>query len=378
MIILNHFLIEGIMVYIKAIVILFELIYEKIIKTQNSSLFFQCFETFIQDFDDYVHFNNLLNNFYLNEELLNYARTHLIDKETKFFNRKGKIKKASEECCTSSPFCFQNKNSNIDKDENFILKVANIFQNINYSYFEISNDLFSYCKNLVRKYTDDSFTDSLYRKKLHANKSSSYLNKKYEIDTIKNNQTNYSPIINARKDIEKSELFTSKIENANNLYSPKFTNENGEDDIIILRSSHSCHLGLFIAHQKLYQKDILKIFFEKNKINLYSMLGNKVKMNISNKYPVLNYEINNITDIKTESTKIRPFKMDKKNIYMSINNYCCQEESIHLLDTNANHKLDNDKKKGHNSKFGKISYEYQKSIEQSVDAHYFFETVTNP
>ena len=132
-IIFERFLIEGVSIYFKVIIVLF-----------------QCGENFILEANDMIDFNFKVNEFindktntnilkkkidevFLNSHLIGFLRENLINMELTKFESKKKSRKTKKKCEKQIPKCFDNIE---DPNNNFILKTDFFLNNIKNLYFD--------------------------------------------------------------------------------------------------------------------------------------------------------------------------------------------------------------------------------------------------
>lgn len=136
------------------------------LETASMSEFMQHIEKRLNEFDEVDKLRESLRGFFINGRIANYVRDHIIKNETNRYHKNYKTRMDSEQCVDSSPYCFLKKSAQFNSDSQVIFRTGCILDNIKSKHFDIKAGNEQHAAKFAKKYTDDSFYDSLYRKRL--------------------------------------------------------------------------------------------------------------------------------------------------------------------------------------------------------------------
>lgn len=263
---MDYFLSGGVLAYFHISMVLFKLMEKDLLETESMSEFLAHITNFIAEFDKIGLFKSELESFYINNRLFDHVRDHLINKETAQYHRKTKQRFNSEQCASSSPYCFKNKDSMFSSNSNLILRTECVLDNLKKGHFDISSDTKLHSENFAKKYTDDSFRDSLYRKKACPNHN---FEVKQSFLCCKSTTLGVGSELLVHSGVGKSD---GRSIDLNGLDSCMVSPNPWEEVLIIaVRSEHICHL----------QKDVL-LFKEKTNKDKTAFFDNSSKLAYKN------------------------------------------------------------------------------------------------
>ena len=231
-------------------------------------------DNYLSTYNNFKEFKEQLESFYMNKQLFNYIRENLIKRETSRYYTNIKQQPNKEACTKKSPFCALKKNTMFNTDNNVILRSDYILSNLKANYFDINLGKELYTSNFARKYTDNSFYDSLYRKKLFPTSTSITFKdgKSKEMSTsvainsdhkegpyLKNNNESYCNSLNTHSNIPNS----STVAYHNMI----------EKEILIMRAGHVCNFKEDYMRKKSKRIKHRNTFFNRSNKTLNCHLG---------------------------------------------------------------------------------------------------------
>lgn len=232
---------------------------------------------FVSEFKDVQLFKEHLRNFYINEKLVHHIRRGLIVRETMRYHRSIRRRSNIEPCVISSPYCFFKKDSIFNNDTNIVMRSEDVLINLKPNYFDVGTEMQSYQINYMKKYTDDTFTDSLYRRKTAILLESPSLKNNLNESSLATLYVHSQMVASSIRKMTKScKLTKISVSGRTNACTALAENEK-QLEALIIRSYHVCsYKALAIARKEKMNKAKI-IFFERISNNLYKHFTIRLK-----------------------------------------------------------------------------------------------------
>lgn len=275
--------------YFKVCVVLFSLMEKELNRTSNMNEFLIYIATFLESFTDIEKFKEKLRGCYLSKKLVSYIRSKITSQETTKYHQNMKQRFTTEKCMESSPYCFMTKNTLFTSDNNFVVRSENFMSNLRSNYYDVIKSNEQYATNFFKKYTDDSYYDSLYRRK-------QFYPYAYPPSLVPQFQNTFHPqtleSVNGlpsdrRKESESYK--SSKGPQTNLLFSSLVSGlDSVERSLLIVRMDHICYLRELAYDKKRSLMRRKSIFFEKTVCLIERYFGPKLKEHLQMTIPVEN------------------------------------------------------------------------------------------
>ena len=225
------------MAYFRACITIFDLMEKEIYKLTDISGFLVLVEDFISNFTNYAIFKQLMEQTYINKDLLSKVRESLIIKEQARYEKMAGESDPAEVCNENTPYCFTNNRKIFIDNNNITLMSESITDNLKINYFNYldGNKLMKQPRNSIKQFNIEP-TDKLN-----------------------------GPFL-SNSDFATHNFSSKKeIENESN-------NDKGKD-IICLRQDHVKKCLIYKENGFSLQKRQKEFFFEKNKQLFNEYLG---------------------------------------------------------------------------------------------------------
>lgn len=254
---------------------------EELLETKESTEFFELINKYLSTFGDIEYLKEEFQSLYINDTLVNYIRGNVINKESTRYKKSMKHRYNSDSCTKTSPFCFLKEGLMFSSDTNVVVRTENILDNLKPNYFDVASSNNDYAIKFVKKYSGDTYTDSLYRKRLFPfHGFASYENLK-KPDLSKSfsgkNGTKISPLIH----ISYQNFQMSNNNVSISLISSLMSFTKLRDGILlIVRKDHMCSIKTFTMGKKLGRAKRKVAFFERASKILSWYLGSKARNHV--------------------------------------------------------------------------------------------------
>lgn len=265
----------GALAYFKVCVTLFGMISGELLATTSMQEFLAQINKNLAGFDRIEQFRAEMEGFYIDERLTGYIRAQLTARETMRHHSRLKQRFGSDRCTTTSPFCLAQRDTMCMGEGNLVVRGEGLLDNLKPGYFKV-NESETMAERFAKKYTDDSFTDSLYRKRLMPRQEFGGLKSKLLRKSIGLAQSEmrtslslsgYKMRLNSGRTIPLDRLDASLM----------FGNSDREADLLVLRSGHVCRFKKVLMETKSMVSRLKLDFFESSKIIMYKGFSCRLK-----------------------------------------------------------------------------------------------------
>lgn len=332
--------------------------------------FLQYIDKFLNDFSDLEHFKEQLRSFYINDRIVNFVRENLIRNETNQYYKNYKSRIDGDSCIESLPYCFLKKNTQFSNENQIVFRADSILSNLKSNYFDIKTSNDEYASRYVKKYTNDSFYDSLYRKRLHTATSFVFASciKPNALSTTLGVPSNFNTTSIITKPNDST--YTSVKTHSNQIRSSRVSHVTHIDrGLLILRADHVCQFKTDVMAKKRKADRRKNRFFEKTTKVLYRSYGQKIKGHVERSAYNLKNAMKPSTRLLVKNQELRTSLQDKRQLKRSVaRRHCHSEDKIEPYDIDANNIV------SRQTAFVKL-----KSISSSINDHYgYYDNGSNP
>ena len=266
-IIFERFLIEGVDIYFKIIIVLFQCAENVILESENMIEFNNKLSEFINDEKNTKLLRKKIDRLYLNSHLIQFLRENLISKEFEKFNTNKKSKKKNKKCEKQIPLCFKDK----EKDEkHFILKTDFFLKNLKNLYFNPFKKKINMGIDMQKKIFRILSNKNLEK----PNKKTMALSKNVSLTNLNLGKFNLKSKYKKKKNLSRPNTDASKKSRINLKFdnikiNPDFfkflENKEIEDNLILARNEHRCDfINQWEERRKKFKKLKKKFFYKEN------------------------------------------------------------------------------------------------------------------